>query len=150
MTDEMQPASRAATDYADFLLPHLGKQTHLLDLGCGDGELALGLAEVCGHVTALDLASDALKAAASATLGRDAVSVVQADATQLPFPDRTFDAVLVHSVLESGVEPSELLAEAWRVLRPGGTLGVASVEYGGLILAGPRVDLPAAGDSSVL
>ena len=35
-----------------------------------------------------------------------------ADATQLPFLDRTFDAVLAHSVLESGVEPAKLLAEA--------------------------------------
>jgi hypothetical protein len=49
--------------------------------------------------------------------------------------------VLAHSVLESGVVPATLLAEGWRVLRPGGIVGLASVEYGGLILAGPQVEL---------
>ena len=133
--------ARAAIDYADFLLPHIGKETHLLDLGCGDGALTLGLATVCDRVTALDLSSEDFQAAAAASLGRDGVRFVQADATQMPFLDRTFDAVLAHSVLESGVEPTRLLAEAWRVLRPGGTVGLASVEYGGLILAGPQVEL---------
>lgn len=141
VTVERQMASRAASDYADFLLPHIGKETHLLDLGCGDGALTLGLATVCDRVTALDLSADDFQAAAVARLGRDKVSFVQGDATQLPFPDRTFDAVLAHSVLESGAEPATLLGEARRVLRPGGRLGVASVEYGGLILAGPQVEL---------
>jgi ubiquinone/menaquinone biosynthesis C-methylase UbiE len=128
-------------DYADFLLPHIGNETHVLDLGCGDGELTSGLASVCGRVTALDLSTESSTAAVAASLRRHGVGFVQADATQLPFLDRTFDAVLAHSVLESGVEPPKLLAEAWRVLRPGGALGVASVEYGGLILAGPQVEL---------
>lgn len=141
MTDERQSAPRAAIDYADFLLPRIGKETHLLDLGCGDGALTLELATICDRVTAVDSSSEDLRAATAASRGRDDVRFVQADATHLPFPDRTFDAVLAHSVLESGVGPATVLEEAWRVLRPGGTVGLASVEYGGLILAGPQVEL---------
>lgn len=76
----------------------------------------------------------------AATDYADDTHFVQGDATRLPFSDQSFDAVLAHSVLESGVDPGAVLAEAWRVLRAGGWLGVASVEYGGLILAGPDVD----------
>jgi len=141
MTFEDQMAVRAAGAYADFLLPHLGKETHVLDCGCGDGALTVGLATVCGRVTALDVSADDFRAAAAASRGLDDLVFVQGDATLLPFRDGTFDAVLAHSVLESGVEPTRLLAEAWRALRPGGRLGVASVEYGGLILAGPEVEL---------
>ena len=36
-------AARSVDDYADFLLPHLAPDCHLLDVGCGDGALTLGL-----------------------------------------------------------------------------------------------------------
>jgi ubiquinone/menaquinone biosynthesis C-methylase UbiE len=133
-------ASRSAADYADFLLPHLSNATDLLDLGCGDGALTAGLHSVCASVTALDESADDFLDGA-ATLELAGLSFVQGDATQLPFSHGTFDAVLAHSVLESGVDPARVLSEAWRALRPGGLLGVASVEYGGLLLAGPQVEL---------
>ncbi len=60
----------------------------------------------------------------AASHGLDHVAFAVADATRLPFADDTFDAVLAHSVLEAGPDPAEVLAEAWRVLRPGGWLGV--------------------------
>jgi ubiquinone/menaquinone biosynthesis C-methylase UbiE len=132
--------ARATEDYADFLMPDLSKETHLLDLGCGDGALTVGLAAVCGRVTALDRSADEFREGAG-TLGIANLTFVQGDAMDLPFADAVFDAILAHSVLESGVEPSLLLGEARRVLRAGGRLGVASVEYGGLILAGPQIDL---------
>ena len=135
-----QMASRSACDYADFLLPRLNEATHLLDVGCGDGALTAGLTAICGRVTGLDLTAEDLQQAA-ADHGFDRLTFVQGDATNLPFAEATFDAVLAHSVLESGVEPTRVLEEICRVLRPGGWLGVASVEYGGLVLAGPHADL---------
>ena len=89
----------------------------------------------------MDLSADDFLTAAEATRGLGHLAFLQGDATLLPCPDRTFDAVLAHSVLESGADPVALLTEAWRVLRPDGWLGVASVEYGGLILAGPEAGL---------
>lgn len=57
----------------------------------------------------------------------------QASAGELPFTDDTFDAVFAHSMLETLAHPLPALAEMRRVLRPGGLVGVASVEYGGVI-----------------
>jgi ubiquinone/menaquinone biosynthesis C-methylase UbiE len=137
-TDRM--ASRAAIDYADFLLPHLTGATHVLDIGCGDGALTAGVLAWCGRVTAVDVSADDFRQGA-ATLGLANLTFVQADAIRLPFPAGTFDAVMAHSVLESGVEPALVLAQALRVLRPGGWLAAASVDYGALLLAGPDVEL---------
>ncbi len=136
-------AARDPGRYADFLLPHLDADAHLLDLGCGDGALTVGLSAIAGRVTGVDVEAEGYEEAAAhaASHGLDQVAFEVADATTLPFADDTFDAVLAHSVLEAGPEPVKVLAEACRVLRPGGWLGVASVEYDGLILAGPDADL---------
>jgi ubiquinone/menaquinone biosynthesis C-methylase UbiE len=129
MTFTDRVASRAAMDYADFLLPHLTRATHLLDVGCGDGALAVGLLPRCDRVTTVDVSANDFRQGA-ATLGLADLAFVQADAMQLPFSVGTFDVVLAHSVLEAGLDPARILAEASRVLRPGGWLGVASVDYG--------------------
>ncbi len=50
---------RNAGDYADFLLPHLDDDFRLLDVGCGEGTIALGLAETVAHVDAVDPAEEA-------------------------------------------------------------------------------------------
>lgn len=47
---------------------------------------------------------------------------VQSDAAQLPFPEGAFDAVICSELLEHVPDPPAVLAEAWRVLRPGGVL----------------------------
>ncbi len=135
--------TRDASVYADFFLPYLDALTHVLDLGCGDGALSIGLASTAGQVTAVDTSPDDFAAAEvyAAIHGLDHLSFVEGDATRLAFEDRTFDACLCHSLLEAGPDPALVLAEVWRVLRPGGYVGVASTEYDGLILAGPAVDL---------
>jgi SAM-dependent methyltransferase len=51
---------------------------------------------------------------------KDHVSFVRADATRLDFPDASFDAVTGHSFLYLVPRPDLILAEARRVLRPGG------------------------------
>jgi ubiquinone/menaquinone biosynthesis C-methylase UbiE len=132
-------ASRAALDYADFLMPHLTDVMHVLDIGCGDGTLAVGLLAACGRVTAVDLSADDFHQGAG-RLRPAGLTFIQADALRLPFGDGSFDAVFAHSVLESSVDAGSLLDEASRVLKQGGWLGVASVDYGGLLLAGPDVE----------
>src|SRR6266545_7940396 len=50
---------RNAADYADFLLAHLDDDFRLVDVGCGQGTITLGLAETVAHVDAVDPAEEA-------------------------------------------------------------------------------------------
>ena len=96
----------------------------LLDVGCGPGESAFGMAErVPGlEVTGLDY-SEAMIRIADRRRRRDAtrdrVSFVRGDAMALPFPDGSYDAVTGHSFLYLVPSAERVLAEVRRVLRPG-------------------------------
>jgi SAM-dependent methyltransferase len=138
-------SQRSAEVYADFLLPHLSRETHLVDLGCGDGELTLELASMVGRVTGVDEEGDEIDRATDAARqqGIGNATFVVGDAYALDIPGESADAVLGHSVLEALERPADALAEMARILKPGGVVGVASVEYDGLVLAGPHEELVA-------
>jgi ubiquinone/menaquinone biosynthesis C-methylase UbiE len=134
--------TRSAAVYADFLVPHLADDSHLLDIGCGPGSITVGLAGSVGHLVGVDPKDEFDEARHYADeQGLGNVEFRTGDVYELDFPDDHFDACLCHSTLETLDRPLEGLLEIRRVLKPGGVLGVACVEYGGLILAGPRVDL---------
>lgn len=66
------------------------------------------------------------------TLSHSRVVDVWGDALQLPFAPATMDTVLCNEVLEHVPEPSQLFAEAARVLRPGGILLLTTPQVWGL------------------
>jgi ubiquinone/menaquinone biosynthesis C-methylase UbiE len=135
--------SRDASVYADFLLPHLTQDAHLVDVGCGSGELSVDLARSVRWITGVDSDPAAVEAArrTAEAAGSANVHFAVGDAYALDMDDNQVDAVLAHSVLETLGRPAAALFEAMRVLRPGGVVAVASVEYSGLILAGPHAGL---------
>ena len=91
----------------------------VLDLGCGAGLLANDLA-VRGHdVTGLDPERDNLVVARAYDRSRSATYLV-GDARELPFADDSFDVVCAMDLLEHVEEPARVIAEAARVLAPGG------------------------------
>ncbi len=93
----------------------------LLDIACGSG-LAMELAAIRGaHVAGID-ASPRLAAVASDRLA-DA-DVRTGDMNDLPWPDESFDVVTSFRGLWATTEPA--LAEARRVLRPGGRISLTS------------------------
>jgi SAM-dependent methyltransferase len=90
--------------------------TPVLDVGCGEGELARHLPQ--GAWVGLDRAA--------AMLTRAPRPVVRADATALPFPDASFGSLACLYVLYHLAEPAPALAEAHRVLCQGGLVAVAA------------------------
>jgi ubiquinone/menaquinone biosynthesis C-methylase UbiE len=89
--------------------------------GVGTGaDLALLPADV--HVLGVDL-TPAMLARARAQ-AREATELRLMNAERLELPDDGFDAVLLHQILEVVSDPVRCLAEAARVLRPGGRLSV--------------------------
>lgn len=87
----------------------------MLDIGCGPGGNMRALQEF-GQVTGLDVAPEALVFAKE----QGYAELVRGDAEQLPFPDASFDAVTAFDALEHVPSDARALAEAFRVLKPGG------------------------------
>lgn len=89
----------------------------LLDIGCGTGNSRQIYAAHTRLYVGIDLSKAALQTAARHHAD---AGWVQADGTRLPFGDRTFDAVAFSSVLHHLPDVPAALAEARRVLTPGG------------------------------
>ncbi len=99
----------------------------VLDAGSGDGMVASMLAPRCRSITCLDISPKVLQAARQRLSAVRNVSFAPGDIHALPFPAAQFDHVLFLNVLPYSKEPARALAEAARVLRPGGTLLVSTL-----------------------
>lgn len=103
-----------------LLARHLPPRGRVLEAGCGQGHIATGMAAWGYDVVGVDLARRAL--ARLRARERD-LPLAVADVGRMPFPDRTFDAVVSIGVVEHAEEgPHALLVEHRRVLRDGGVL----------------------------
>ena len=95
----------------------------VLEVGCGAAQCARWLVDQGAHVVAFDLSARQLQHARriDEELGRDALRLVQADATALPFPDASFDvACSAFGAVPFVADSAKLMSEVARVLRPGG------------------------------
>lgn len=105
----------------DLAGPRPGER--VLDLATGTGDVAFLLAPRCapGEVVAADL-NPAMLAHARRKCPPELTSItfVEADATSLPFPDASFDLVTVGYAGRGFPSWPAVLAEVWRVLKPGG------------------------------
>jgi len=124
---------RARTDGLDLLRVRPGER--VLELGCGAGGALIALARAAGQtgrVVGLDLSPGMISQAAArlrrAGLADRAVLLV-GDATSIPWPDVSVDALFMAFTLELFDTPEIplVLAECRRVLRPGGRIGVVSL-----------------------
>ena len=111
-----------------------GPSDRILDLGCGDGGRVRALA-LRGYKNVVGL--DSPPAIVGTTRQRSQKksfqgSFVQADPLHCPFPDHSFDEILILGDLfghsGSPIHDAELLKEAQRMLRAGGTLWLSMVD----------------------
>lgn len=101
----------------------------LLDLGCGAGRHSFEAMRRGAFVVAVDLDDVALKdtavmLAAVALEEGGRASALRANALSLPFPDGTFDRIVVSEVLEHIPDDASAMREIQRVLAPGGIAAI--------------------------
>lgn len=132
---------RTAETHAAFFLPSLKPGMELLDCGCGQGTITVGLARrvTPGTVVGVDAAENQVQAAEARAIdeGVSNVRYQTANVTALPFLDGSFDAVFSHALLEHLPDPIAAAREFHRVLKPGGIVGVRCPDWGGFVLAPP-------------
>ena len=99
-----------------------GQGRRVLEVGCGAGTDLVRFARSGAHVTGIDMAQSSI------TLARKnfaheglAADLVVGDGEQLPFRDARFDLVYAHGVLQYTSNPTALVAECRRMLKPGGS-----------------------------
>lgn len=94
------------------------------DFGCGTGQLTVELAAWARRVTAIDKSPQVLGRARERALreGLHNVTFLEADLSKLPLPDGRKDLVVASQSLHFVADPEPVLAEASRILVPGGRL----------------------------
>ncbi len=96
---------------------------HLLDAGAGTGSIALGAlaADPSVEITASDF-TIAMMQVGRGRSGGNRIRWCAADALNLPFADRHFDAVTSGYLVRNVADPHRAFAEQFRVLKPGGSV----------------------------
>ena len=134
-----QRFGRAAADYATSEVHAKGAslkrlveltepKSHwrVLDVATGAGHTALAFAPHVAKVTATDITEEMLREARklAASRGLTNVRTLHAKAEDLPFPDASFDLVVCRLAAHHFDDMKGFAAEAYRVLMPGGTIGI--------------------------
>jgi len=106
-TDQL-PNCEIFMNYKDvYDLSEICRNKKVADVGCGFGTMKKVVEDVGGTWIGIEPFEGGAE-------------IVKGDAQDLPFPDNTFDVVLMHAVLEHVPNVSEAFAEVSRVLKPGG------------------------------
>jgi demethylmenaquinone methyltransferase/2-methoxy-6-polyprenyl-1,4-benzoquinol methylase len=99
---------------------------HVLDLCCGTGDMAFALLRegAQAQIVGADFSHTMLVLASRKSERKPGIRWIEADALQLPFPDRSFDLVTSAFGFRNLADYDAGLQEIYRVLRPGGQCGI--------------------------
>jgi ubiquinone/menaquinone biosynthesis C-methylase UbiE len=99
----------------------LKTKKNILDIGCGTGAIIIDIALLtAGHITAIDIDRRKLEKAQSAASHIPTITLVEADALDLPFRDETFDLVVFSVVLLYLKDKQRAVTEMARVTEKNG------------------------------
>ena len=107
--------------------------TNVLELGCGEGRLAIELARRGHRVTAIDLSPDRIKRAndlASLAVLDSSPTFKVGDLNTTSLPKKKFDCIVAHDALHHLYNLDHVLDEAYQALKPAGNLIV--IDYVGM------------------
>lgn len=124
--DKLRALHYPEADIEAAILQHIGdrKFERVVDLGTGTGRMLALLAPRAQDAEGLDMSHHMLTVA-RANLNRAELRnarVRQGDVANTPFETNSADLVIVHQVLHYLEQPEDVLAEAARILKPGGQL----------------------------
>lgn len=103
----------------------------VLDIGCGTGAVTRRLAAWpgVGQAIGVDPVNAFVTRARELVQGAENIVFEQGDGRALRFGDGMFDVVVSHTVITHVSQPEKLIAEAFRVLRPGGWIALFDGDY---------------------
>lgn len=107
---------------------YLKKDMSVLELACGTGQLTFSLADKVHSWEATDFSENMIEIAIKRIIKENITFSVQ-DATDLPYNDDSFDAVIIANALHIMPNPEAALGEIYRVLRPNGLLFAPTFVY---------------------
>lgn len=110
-------ARRYYRKYLQFVSHHVPVHHRLLDVGCGSGWSSYLLADRGYEVVGVDLNAKAFQPPS-----RNDLNLREGSVLDLPFAEKSFDAVSSYQCLEHVPNPAKALSEIRRVLRPGGVV----------------------------
>ena len=104
---------------------------HLLDLGCGSGRHAIQAAHLVSQVTAADHSLRMLELAQRNQRSAKTHNLIlrQEDGEALSFPDHAFDLATGFMLLPAFEEPTKVIGELLRVVKPGGRIGLLNPSW---------------------
>ncbi len=119
----------------------LASNANILDLGCGTGVVARALASrenFSGKIVGVDFSAELINAAQQLATEEGITNRVNfrvGDASALEDEDESYDAVILHTLVSHVPDPSAVVSEARRVVRPGSLIAIFDGDYASITYA---------------
>lgn len=125
----MKSNKKLYRDICNSIAPYLSREMNVLELACGTGQLTFPLCSKVKLWEATDF-SEKMIAEAKKKNGSSRLYFSVQDATDLPYADNSFDAVVISNALHIMPHPEKALSEIYRVLKEDGKLFAPTFVHG--------------------